>query len=156
MNLNEELIQKFYSAFATLDYNTMQNCYADNAIFNDPVFGILEGNEVKAMWRMLCINAKDFSLIFNSVNSDEEYGSCNWTAIYSFSKTGNKVKNQVKAHMRFKNEKIIEHTDEFDLYKWSRQALGFPGILLGWSGFMKNKIRSNARKQLDKFMQGIL
>ncbi len=52
-------------------------------------------------------------------------------------------------------KKLLNNTDEFDLYKWSRQALGFPGILLGWSGFMKNKIRSNARKQLDKCMQGI-
>ncbi len=130
MNLNEELIQKFYSAFAKLDYKTMQNCYAENAVFNDPVFGILQGTEVKAIWQMLCLNAKDFSLTFNSVNSDEEYGRCNWTAIYTFSKTGNKVVNQVKAHMRFKNERIIEHTDEFDLYKWSRQALGYPEFYL--------------------------
>ena len=57
MNINEELIQKFYASFARLDYKTMQNSYADNAIFNDPVFGLLQGNEVKAMWQMLCMNA---------------------------------------------------------------------------------------------------
>ncbi len=153
MNSNEELIQKFYTAFAELDYKAMQNCYADNAIFNDPVFGILQGNEVRAMWQMLCLNAKDFSLTFNTVKSDEEYGTCNWTAIYTFSKTGKRVVNKVKAHMRFKNENITEHTDEFDLYKWSRQALGLPGIIVGWSGYMKNKIRANARTQLDKFME---
>ena len=152
MNINEELIQKFYMSFAELDYKTMQNSYADNAIFNDPVFGILQGNEVKVMWQMLCMNAKDFSLTFDSVNSDEEYGTCNWTAGYTFSKTGRRVVNKIKAHMRFQKEKIIEHTDEFDLYKWNRQALGFPGILLGWSGYLKNKIRVDARKQLEKFM----
>ena len=152
MNINEELIQKFYTSFAKLDYKTMQNSYADNAIFNDPVFGILQGDEVKAMWQMLCMNAKDFSLTFDSVNSDEEYGTCNWTASYTFSKTGRRVVNKIKAHMRFQNKKIIEHTDEFDMYKWSRQALGLPGILLGWSGYIKNKIRFDAGKQLKKFM----
>lgn len=152
MNNNEVVIQKFYNAFAELDYKTMQNSYADNAIFNDPVFGILQGNEIKAMWQMLCMNAKDFSLTFNSVNSDEEYGTCNWTASYTFSKTGRRVVNNIKAHMRFQKDKIIEHTDEFDMYKWSRQALGFPGIFLGWSGYLKNKIRVQARKQLEKFM----
>ena len=36
--------------------------------------------------------------------------------------------------------KIIKHTDIFDLWEWSKQALGVSGYLLGWSGFMKNKI----------------
>ncbi len=25
----------------------MQDCYSDNAVFNDPVFGLLQGDEVK-------------------------------------------------------------------------------------------------------------
>ncbi len=42
MNINEEVMQKFYSAFAKLDYSVMQDCYTDDAVFNDPVFGILQ------------------------------------------------------------------------------------------------------------------
>ncbi|MBA2250283.1 MAG: nuclear transport factor 2 family protein [Chitinophagaceae bacterium] len=152
MNENAILIQKFYTAFSNLDYRTMQDCYAANPIFNDPVFGILQGHEVGAMWQMLAGNAKNFSLTFDKIEIDEEYGTCNWIATYTFSKTGRKVINKVKAHMRIQNEKIIEHTDEFDLYKWSRQALGLPGYLLGWSGYLKNKIRGDARKRLESFM----
>jgi hypothetical protein len=55
--------------------------------------------------------------------------------------------------MRIENDKITEHTDEFDIHKWSRQALGFPGLLLGWSGYLKNKIRSDAKNALEKFMK---
>ena len=62
MNDNEELIQTFYDAFARLDYKTMQDCYGDDPTFNDPVFGILQSDEVGAMWEMLCKNAKGFSL----------------------------------------------------------------------------------------------
>ncbi len=153
MNNNEELIQTFYDAFGRLDYATMQNCYASNPVFNDPVFGILQGNEVKAMWEMLCKNAKDLTIDVGKIEIDGEYGTCNWTALYTFSKTGRRVANKVKAHMRIENGKITEHTDEFDIYKWSRQALGLPGILLGWSGYLKNKIRYNAKTNLQKFMQ---
>ena len=152
MNNNEELIQTFYSAFARLDYTTMQSCYAHDPIFNDPVFGILQGEEVKAMWEMLCKSATDFNLHADKIMIDGEYGTCNWVATYTFSKTGKRVVNNVKAHMRIENEKITEHTDEYDIYKWSRQALGLPGILLGWSGYLKKKMRSDARKKLEHFM----
>ena len=152
MNNNEELIQTFYDAFARLDYATMQNCYAADPIFNDPVFGVLQGSEAGCMWEMLCKNAIDFSLQAGKIEVDGEYGTCDWTATYTFSKSGRRVVNKVKAHMRIENGKITEHTDEFDIYKWSRQALGLPGVLLGWSGYLKNKIRYDAKKKLQLFM----
>jgi len=154
MNGNAQVIERFYSAFQKLDYTTMQSYYSDDIIFNDPAFGILEGPEAKAMWEMLCKNAKNFSLSFSNIQLlDEEYATCDWIANYTFSKTGRKVTNKIKAHMRLQDGMIIEHTDQFDIWKWSRQALGLPGILLGWSGYLKNKIRNNARKNLQKFME---
>ena len=90
MSGNEQIIQRFYTAFQRLDYVTMQDCYSENPIFNDPVFGILQGPEVRAMWEMLCKNAKDFSLTFSDIQwLDEEYATCHWSATYIFSKTGN-------------------------------------------------------------------
>ena len=154
MNANEVLISRFYMAFQQLDYKTMQDCYSDNPVFSDPVFGLLQGQEVKAMWEMLCKNAKNFSLSFSNIQLlDEEYATCNWTAKYTFTKTGRKVVNKVKAHMRIKNGKIIEHSDAFRLSEWAAQALGLPGILFGWTGFVKRKIRKNARKNLEAFMK---
>jgi ketosteroid isomerase-like protein len=151
-NENEQLVNDFYKAFQSLDYKFMQSCYSANPIFNDPVFGILQGKEVGCMWEMLCRNAKNFSLEFGSIEVDDEYTTCKWVATYTFSKTGRRVVNKVKAFMRIQNGKITEHTDEFDLYRWSRQALGLPGILLGWSGYLKNKIRHDARGRLEVFM----
>lgn len=153
MNKNEILIQKFYTAFQQRDYKTMQACYADHAVFSDPAFGTLQGNEVRAMWEMLCKQAQNFSLTFSNIETqDDEYNSCRWTAVYNFSKTGRKVTNKIKAHIRIQNGKITEHTDNFDLWKWSRQALGLPGLLLGWTPMLQNKIRSTARRSLEKFM----
>jgi ketosteroid isomerase-like protein len=152
MNQNEQTMQRFYTAFSNLDATTMIDCYSDDPIFNDPVFGILQGEDVKAMWNMLCDRAKDFSLEFSNIKCDEEYGTCNWTATYVFTKTGKKVVNHVKAHMRFHDGKIIEHTDEFSFYKWARQALGLRGTLLGWTSVVKIKVRRQAHQQLRNFM----
>lgn len=131
----------------------MQDCYHEDAIFYDPVFQRLSATEVRGMWKMLCTQAKDFELQFSAVNADEEYGSCNWTATYLFSKTERTVTNNINARFRFAEGKIIEHMDNFNLYNWSRQALGLPGLLLGWNSFFQNKIRSQAKQGLSKFMR---
>jgi ketosteroid isomerase-like protein len=153
MPTNDDVIAKFYTAFQKLDYQTMNSCYSEDIVFNDPAFGMLEGEEAKAMWEMLCKNAKEFSLTFSNIQLlDEEYATCNWVATYKFSKTGRKVVNNIKAYMKLKDGKIIEHSDAFKLSKWAAQSLGLPGILLGWTGFMKRKIQKNARKNLETFI----
>lgn len=154
MDANEAVITTFYSSFQQKDYKTMNNCYADGIVFYDPVFELLRGDEVKYMWEMLCKNAKGFSLTFGNITKlDDEYYTCNWEATYTFSKTGRKVVNAIKANMRFADGKIIEHSDAFSLHKWSTQALGFSGWLLGWNSFFQRKIKNEARKNLLKFIQ---
>ena len=150
---NKEVIERFYTAFQKLDYKMMQDCYSEDIIFSDPVFLVLRGNEVRAMWEMLCKNAKDFSLTFSDIELlDEEYATCKWVASYTFSKTGNKVVNKIKAFMKLKDGKIIEHSDAFRLSTWIGQVLGWKGVLFGWTGFMKRAVQRNARKNLESFM----
>ncbi|MBM3414849.1 MAG: nuclear transport factor 2 family protein [Bacteroidetes bacterium] len=154
MHPNEAVITRFYSAFQQRDAATMNACYSDDIIFSDPAFGLLKGDEVKAMWEMLCKNAKDFSLTFSNIQlPDEEYATCNWTATYTFSKTGRKVVNNIKAFMKLKDGQIIEHSDAFKLSKWAAQALGWKGALFGWMGWFQRKVQKMARKNLEKFMQ---
>jgi ketosteroid isomerase-like protein len=151
---NKELIARFYTAFQKLDYQTMNSCYSDDIIFSDPVFGLLHAEEVKAMWEMLCKNAKDFSLTYSNIQTeDEEYYTCNWKANYTFSRTGRKILNNIKAFMRIRNGKIIEHSDGFRLSTWIAQAFGWKGLWFGWTSFMKRKVQKAARKNLDKFME---
>ena len=52
-----------------------------------------------------------------------------------------------------KDGKIIEHSDAFRLSTWIGQALGWKGVLFGWTGFMKRAVQKNARKSLMKFME---
>jgi ketosteroid isomerase-like protein len=154
MQTNADIIKKFYTAFQQLDHAAMNSCYSDDIVFSDPVFGLLRGDEVKYMWEMLCTNAKDFSLTFSNIQLlDEEYATCNWTATYTFSKTGRKVVNRIKAFMKLNDGKIVEHSDGFKMSNWAAQALGWKGQLFGWMGWMKRRIQKNARKSLISFIE---
>ncbi len=158
MSEEEQLIKVFYTCFQKLDWKGMLNCYHEEVFFYDPVFENLEGQQVRVMWEMLLSSAKDLQLSFSNIQVDpasaaegSSYGSCDWIAAYTFSQTGRKVVNKGKALFTFSEGKIAEHQDNFDLWKWSRQALGIPGILFGWTPFLQNKIRQKARRSLEKF-----
>ena len=154
MNENETLIKKFYTAFQQLDAAGMNACYSQDIVFYDPMFELLRGDEVRAMWEMLCKNAKDFSLIFDSIKDlDDGYYTCNWKASYTFSKTKRTVVNQCKAHMKIENGFIIEHSDGWSLAKWSAQAIGLPGKFFGWMGLFRRRLKNDARRRLLAFME---
>lgn len=130
----------------------MQICYADTAVFTDEVFANLNADEVRAMWEMFCIKGKDLQIHFSNVQADETSGNAEWIATYTFSKTNREVSNRIKANFTFANGKIVKHTDHFNFYNWSSQALGIPGVLLGRTSFLKNKVRKEAMKNLKDYM----
>ena len=148
---NTELIERFYEAFQRGDAEAMGACYADDVVFSDPVFGELRGEEARDMWRMLVQRAQEFSLTYDAVDANERTGSAHWVARYLFSQTGRGVINRIQAQFVFRDGRIAEHRDTFDLWRWSRQALGFKGALLGWTPTVQRAIRAQARKGLDAY-----
>lgn len=88
------LIHTLYSSFAQRDYKTMAECYHPEARFKDEVFE-LKGNEIAAMWHMLCVRGKDLNIEYDQVEVSANTGSANWVATYTFSQTGRKVKNEI-------------------------------------------------------------
>lgn len=150
---NEALINRFYEAFARKDADTMNACYADRIVFEDPAFGRLNAKEPKAMWRMLVERGGDALKITHHVKEVTHGGAkAHWEAIYPFSKTGRVVHNRIEAEFIIEEGKIVYHRDDFNLWKWAGMALGTPGKLLGWSGFMQKKIRQQALSALTKYM----
>ena len=148
---NVELIHTFYQAFQRLDAEAMVACYSADVRFSDPVFVGLQGLEAGDMWRMLCTRAADFSLSYGEVEADDRRGSAQWVARYTFSQTGRTVVNVIRAEFVFGNGRIVEHRDHFDLWRWSRQALGLKGWLLGWLPAVQGAIRAQARRGLAGF-----
>jgi ketosteroid isomerase-like protein len=147
---NARLIQNFYDSFAAGDSAGMMDCYADDIEFADPAFGPLKCEHAKNMWRML-LKTPGIKITVSNIKADDQTGSADWVAEYTFSLTGKKVINKVHADFMFSNKKIIKHTDTFSFWKWASQAFGVKGFLLGWTPLMKNKVREQALARLGKF-----
>ncbi|NRR90792.1 nuclear transport factor 2 family protein [Winogradskyella undariae] len=150
----KNILETFYTALNNCDGPTMASCYHDDVVFKDPTFGILEGERAKAMWLMLCgsQNGDNFSVEFSKIETTENNGSAHWEAKYVFSKTGRKVHNKVDASFEFKDGLIIKHTDEFNLHKWAKQAMGIKGLLFGGMKFFKNKVQVQTNSALDAYI----
>ncbi|MCU7960273.1 MAG: nuclear transport factor 2 family protein [gamma proteobacterium symbiont of Bathyaustriella thionipta] len=152
MHTHEKLIERFYQSFQKRDAAGMLDCYHPDIHFSDPVFTDLQGAQAAAMWRMLCANARDFSLQYSDIHADDESGKAHWEARYTFSQTQRPVHNRIEASFRFQDGKIISHQDDFNFWLWSRMALGPAGLLLGWTPVLKTKVRNSAHRNLQKFI----
>lgn len=153
MNESEQVIEAFYAAFVQRDHTTMGACYDPSIRFSDPVFTNLQGLEVAAMWHMLCEQGTDLEIVYSSIEADDHAGAAHWEATYTLGSTGRVVHNRIEATFEFRDGKIVRHVDSFDLWRWSRMALGLPGVLTGWSGPTRAKIRSTASRRLARFIE---
>ncbi|MEK6276737.1 MAG: nuclear transport factor 2 family protein [Actinomycetota bacterium] len=152
--VNIELIRRFYEAFDRHDGETMAACYATDAHFRDPAFGDLQGAEVGSMWRMLTSGAEELDVELHEHEADERTGSAHWIAHYTFTQTGRKVTNDIRATFAFEGGLITDHVDEFDFGRWARQALGPMGWAITVLPPLRNAVRKRARGNLDEFMAG--
>ena len=147
--MSADVVERLYAAFDRRDGEAMAALYAPDGHFRDPVFGDLTGAEAGAMWRMLTRTARDLKVEL----PEHDATSAHWIAHYTFSATGRPVVNDVRARFRIENGLIVDHVDEFSFWKWSRQALGPKGLVLGWTPFLRAKVGRTARAGLDQFMR---
>jgi hypothetical protein len=158
MSPTEQTLRRFYDAFARLDADTMAACYAPDARFDDEAFSLRGAREVGGMWKMLCSGtqakgAAVWKLDYRDIEADAAAGKAHWDAHYLFSATGRIVDNAIDSRFTFTPEGLIaSQRDRFDFWRWSRQALGAPGLLLGWSPMLKKKVRATAAANLQAFL----
>jgi ketosteroid isomerase-like protein len=150
---NADVIERFYTALSARDGVAMAACYAADATFEDPAFGQLDAQDAGAMWRMLAARASDLTVDVSEIEADDSKGSARWIAHYTFTQTGRPVVNDIRASFRFADGLIAEHRDRFDWWRWARQALGPPGVLLGWNPLFHNAVRNKARLTLAEFRE---
>ena len=150
----QDTVARFYAAFAKLDGAAMQACYAAESRFDDEAFSLQGREQIGGMWRMLCdaTRAKGADVWRLEVR-DITGRSAHWEAHYRFSATGRMVYNIIEAEFDIGPDGLIRrHRDRFDFWRWSRQALGTPGLLLGWTPFLRRKVRATAAANLAKFL----
>lgn len=149
--MSAEVIRRFYAAFNEHDGDAMAACYAPGVRFKDPAFGELHGNEAGDMWRMLTSRATRLTVEL----AEHDDTSARWIARYEFAATGRDVVNDVRATFEFDGAGLItDHVDRFSFHTWAKQALGPPGLLLGWTPILQASVRKKARGQLEAFRAG--
>ncbi len=148
------LIERFYHAFEQRDAEAMAACYSPDVVFSDPIFGTLRGQDAGDMWRMLLSRAERLQVRFDQVGATAHGGQAHWVASYLFAATGRTVVNDCQARFQFRDGLICQHDDRFDFWRWSRQALGLPGVLLGWTPLLQAKVRRQASAGLQAFQHG--
>lgn len=151
MHPHERLVRDFYAAFARRDAEGMVRCYHPDVLFSDAVFPRLRGEEAGDMWRMLLERADDLAVTLEEATGDDDGARARWTARYTFGRTGRPVVNRVEAMFGFRDGLISRHYDRFSFYGWARQALGPAGAALGWFGPFKWKVRTDARRALERY-----
>ncbi len=152
--MSRATIERFYTAFAALDSVAMQACYAEGATFDDEAFSLRGREQIGGMWRMLCqaVRAKGMARWKFELGTVTER-SAHWEPTYVFPATGRLVHNVIDAEFEFDGAGLItRHRDRFDFWRWARQALGAPGLLLGWTPFLRAKVRARAAANLKRFL----
>jgi hypothetical protein len=138
-----DLATRFYRAFRGLDHETMAGCYTSDARFTDPVFDLV-GPEIGTMWRALCSGSTDLEIGFDVIDGSDQSALVDWEARYTFPPTGRPVHNRIQTRMALENGLISRQLDQFDFYRWTRQAFGMSGALLGWTPPFKTRVRRGA------------
>ncbi len=149
---NLAIIERFYAAFAAGDGETMAACYAPDVRFSDPVFPDLRGADAGEMWKMLTGTPGELEIELHEHDADEHSGSAHWIARYEFTETGRDVVNDIAATFAFRDGLISEHRDRFSFHAWSKQALGPPGLLLGWTPILRAAVRRKAGARLAEHL----
>ncbi len=148
------LIEQLYQGLRHLDGDAMAACYTADARFEDPAFGVLTGEQVGGMWRMLTSRSSGIAVDLSDVRVDGDEGSAHWVARYEFGPKRRPVENRIDARFRFEHGLITQHVDAFSFHAWARQALGPVGLILGGTRLLQNRVRSQARAGLDRFLAG--
>jgi ketosteroid isomerase-like protein len=125
---NAAIITALYTALSVADAPAMLRLYAPNAQFEDPIFGLLDARQTRAMWRMLTRSGQGVSVTISDVRANDTAGSAKIDSQFVFPQTGRTVHNHVEASFRFEAGQIVYHREAYDLHAWIQMALGVPRV----------------------------
>ncbi len=150
-----ETLDRLYAAFTRLDGAAMAACYAEDAEFRDPVFHLRGRDEVGAMWGMLCEQVRAGGLQHWRLSvRDHGHSQMRVEVEYPYAPTGRVVHNFIHSQFEFDAQGLVlRQVDRFGLWRWTRQALGWRGTLLGWTPWVRRRVRQGAAAALRRYRQ---
>jgi len=129
-----QLADQFYKAFAKGDNAAMAQMYSDDVKFHDPLFGHLNGKaETMNMWNTIQPSTNPATTDIRpqvvgqpTQNKDGSWDvKVHWDASYDIGKPGKwrHIDNHADTTLTIKDGKITHQRDDWDLQKWTAQAV---------------------------------
>lgn len=157
------VVDRFFEAFSASDWQTMARCYHDKASFSDPVYPDLREERIVYMWHQLLsaaetsnlnsgrkksLSLNNLKLEYRVLFGDERKAQVLWTASYRY---GNRsVSNEVLSTLAIWDDKIVRQVDEYNFWRWSRQALGLTGLAFGTMPWYQRSVQRSAQSRLEQ------
>jgi len=145
-----DVLDTFLQALAHRDIDTMMSCYSAEATYHSPIFPHVEGDMLAATWQWFCAKAPDLTLTVKTCTIEGEHAHVEWTATYTFPKTGRPVTQITTSTFTFDALKICCHSDHFDLHAWSRMALGPLGRVFGGRRWLQRSLQHAAAERVKR------
>lgn len=147
-----EVIKKFFTSLQEKKGDVLLSCYAPDAVFSDPLHGLLDAEMLFKKWHLFLEQAQELELTYGPITVlDDEYFTSDWAMSYAKSPMGKKLKVKLKgkSFFRLKDLQIIEHSDAYRFSTLIAQTHGWKGYWLGWTGYMKRKVKLEALEELN-------
>jgi len=87
------------------------------------------------------------------VRSQADQAQVRWWLSYTDAASQRPVALHGHSELQLADGLIVQQVDCFDLWAWSRQALGTVGRILGWSDWMQAQLRAQALNRLERWQE---
>lgn len=151
MHPNEDLIHRFFRAMQKHDLSSALLCYHNDITYEDDLFRELKQNDVVKMWEMRMAENPDWEIEYRDVEASAVWGRAYWTLVYGKTKSGKRKRRHIVARFTFLDEKILYHSDAFNLYNWVTENRGAWWRVLVWFSPFRYFLRAGAHRKLQQF-----
>jgi hypothetical protein len=146
-------IETYFDAFSKGDYRTMRSLCDPKITFNDPVYTSLQGKSVFALHHFMAERRICPTITIRSISEKGNRVKVKWTNEYEYATYKTHISIDVRSIFHFEHTSIISQTDQYNLWKWSKMALGFTGTYLGWTPMFRSTLRRSSQQSLATFIQ---
>ena len=152
---NEDVVREFFSAYKQHAYPRIKPLLSPDVHFEDFAFDI-HGPDVFAMWQWFCLPGEHRGPVevpwFGNIRANGETVTAGYRVAYTYGEDRRPVDYVIRSTFTIEKGKIAKQCDRGSIFTWTRQAFGLPYALISWAPFFNARVRREARKKLDAFI----
>lgn len=150
-----QALERFFDAMQRCDTEALRTSYHPALRFDDPLISTTSVGD-RLDWCGMLWSPRDadgqriWQLELEEVRTRGALATARWNLRYRYTPTKRLIDQALHSHFSFDADgRITTQRDSFDFWRWSRQAHGLLGLLLGWTPLMWDQAREQARASLE-------